>query len=310
MANMPVHIEYFHVRIHLFFIGADMIEDLRYVLSQYLNPERTRLLIGAVSTLYEYNYTSFESPILQLINVLPDVGSEKMLMDTATIIERSMEIVLREHGLTFVSGDLTIKMDILDGLKTLETYDDHEALVDIATDEEDPSQALCEMLALVTNRSWADFAEPLGDVPSSLIERLLSVHEREMGIREALEDDDSDATEIDVCKLRARLKNYLSKSGKDLMAADLVASGYRVGTSIDQLLTAKLDELYSFMPKKPELAAKNLMSIALMSSESISTLKQAINDRLEDLYDDVSFITGVDVALTDEMRKVVAYEQE
>lgn len=291
-----------------------MIEEVRFVLEKHQSPERVSLIMGALSLFYEYDYTAHEFELINSINSEDLIAGDGVVLAINNIVETAANEIIKAHEIVLnVETSLRNKINILDGLKTLETFTDSDAVLNaIDEDYEDPNQILANLLALVTDREWGDYADVLHNVPNALINRINDIHVK---LKEGQEIEDDIVEEGLQCKdleceaLRNRVKDYMKRnSGEEkLLIETMVSEGYRVGLDFDYMINETAETLESFYPKNPQAAAKNIMSLALASPISVSDLKNEIGERLENLYDDMTFITNVDIALTEEMKKVVAY---
>lgn len=286
-----------------------MIDELDYVLTECVSPERKRVYMSAVDILHDYDFHSFDFEIQNIIPVQNIIGTEQMITDIHNVINTACDTVFREHGLSVSTDALPIKVAILRGLKDIQSFEDHDTVVALCMDGGEASEIFADLMELVVDRPWGEVMNAISAVPQNLIERLKELHAQNSRDEETEIDDIQDdmlharTTEV----LRQRVKGYMKRTQETLVIDTLVQEGYRVGASMKHYLGGAADKLASYEPKQPTQAARDLLSLALATHTEEKDLKKLIGETIEEIYADMSFITDVDIALTDEMRKVVVH---
>lgn len=283
-----------------------MIDELNYVLEQTVTPERKSVLLSAVNILHEYNFHGMDFEIVQMIQTEDVIGTDNLVNGIETVISRGLDVVLRNHGLVTTNPDTRLRSAALNGLMDLQFYDDHDAVLAEIDNTTDPTMSLCNLLAMVTDRDWGDFATLFVDVPSTLLDKLEELHTSMMNGEESEIEELTDdvITEGKKAEIKERLRRYLKHEPKDLIIPTLIAGGHRLGTDAKVYMDAASEKLRSYEKRDAERIAKEFMAIALASPLQTRDFRNAIGEWLEETYDSIDVITAVDVALDNEMAKV------
>lgn len=284
-----------------------MYEELSAALSHNVPVPQKMEVLTLVQTLHDYDFHDMDFELINIMGQDSTIGTEQMIGDIRTVIETGAHKVLEQLGLKVYADNFSLLNAVLRGLKLIEDYEDSETIISTTSDEVDNTQVLSDLLALVTDWEWSDFAQVLGDVPRGLLERIITVHEEHIQDQESEAEETVEAVEERqrIANYRERVKRYLTHHKDIAFARNLLDQGFRLGYEPKHYINAVFDELVEFEEnKKAERVAHEMVALMLMSNIPIAQLRNTIGEWLEKIYTDMTFVTNIDVAVTDEMPKV------
>lgn len=276
-----------------------MFEAVDAYLEGKVSPERKDLILGCLARLEAYNLNAAVNEIVPMIESATDTPFEQILLDIDQILNVGMDRVLGEMSITMNTDSLMIKDAILDGLKVLEDFSDHGLIVQMCDASDDEQQTLCELLELVTEKTWSDYAEVIASVNPALITRIADIHRKV----EESEEDDVAIPAPDMTR-QAMIMKFFKAFAVTLAKTDIQDNATMLGTPVSILLTAHMDKLHEFDPRAPKQAAIEIVGLALISDLPNNDLIRKTKELIDDVYADINFITQVDVAMDDVFKEV------
>lgn len=277
-----------------------MYEKLDNFLHKSAGIFKRDLIMGAMYTLERYGHVGAWSEICQMLDTANDVDVQQVVMDIEIITNTGLNVVLNAHQIVVDNFNISVKIDILDGLKDLQDYENHATILQFTDLDDDPIHTLSDLLEVVTMHDWAHFANELTSVSSSLIRRLGDIH-REMEESVQIEN----ALPVEEVRRQALLKfiqTYPTSIAKEALINDLTM----VGTPFKMIIHRYRSRIDVFEPSAAQQAAIELVGFALMSDITLMDFAKQCKDLIDECYADVNFITQVDVEMDNVLNGVMS----
>lgn len=277
-----------------------MFEKLEVFLDNVSSPGFKGDVLAALLIMQRYGFMNAWSEISQLLDTSNDIPADKLVIDIDTIIQTGLNVILENHQIN-MDSPIGIKIDVLEGLKTLQDYEDSTTVLQHCDADSDPVQTLCDLLAIVTDKTWADFSDAITYVSKALIVRLGDLH------REQDENKEHEAPTpgIEPTRKEAIKKHfykYLTSLPKKAVMEDMTM----IGTPIDMLIERYRDTLNEYEPLAAKQTAIDLVGLSLISDVSMTDFVRQTKDLIEGIYSDVNFITKVDSEMDAVFKEVMA----
>ena len=268
-----------------------MYDALSDFLERTAGPDRVGPVIAAMHILERYGLVNTFSEISLYLNTANGVDIQQVLLNIDSMTHAGLNAVLDAHQIK-VDGNLSMKVDVLEGLKVLMDYEDSSTIMQFCELDDDPIQTLSDMLAMVTTRTWADYADALQSVSRALINRLADLH-RDRDEEMAME---TPTLTVDPVRKEASLRHfngYLTSLAKHAVVEDMS----QLGTSFELLVERYKETLAEYEPRAAKQAAIDIVGLALIGDISMTDFIRQTKDKIEHIYTDINFITQVDMEM-------------
>lgn len=275
-----------------------MYERLEQFLGKNTSDIKRGVVMAGIYILEEYGLVSAWSEIAQMLETSNNVDTAQLVLDVEVIVNQGVNNVLAQHQIK-AEGNLGIKIDILESLKILMDYEDSATIIQFCDLDDDPTQTLCDLMELVSNRTWGEYADVLKEVSGSLIRKLADIH-RAKGEAEDLEQ----SFRVEPQRKEALVKHintYLVSLTKRALAEDMTM----IGTPFKMIIHRYNDEITSLQPMAAKQAAIELVGLSLISDTSLSDFTRQVKDQIEEIYSDTNFITQVDMEIDNVIKEVM-----
>lgn len=278
-----------------------MFDKLENYLNQWLSEERRGVILDALDAMELYNFPNAWSEISALLEYATDEPLDMILDAIETIIQSGLNTLFGMHALV-IQGGIDVKTRVLVGLKTLQNYDDPQTILAMTSDLSDPIQSFCDLLGLVTDRSWADYVDYVTDVSPTLLQRIGALYsaQEEMDV----EDDGFPAPEP---RKSVLVKEFLTKYPGALASVAIKDECRPIGVPLAILLNDAKLPLVLLEPNAPDQAALEIAGLVLISDTPINDYVKVAKDQLEVVFSDINFITKADVALGNYLTEISQY---
>jgi hypothetical protein len=229
-----------------------------------------------------------------------DFSFEDMLMiddivDAGTTIGKMTHFITDlQHGIlgTFgveVDAELTIAdlTMFIRAILDIEDYEDSEALVRITMGELRPDESFAEIVALMSHHNADELLYKIERVDASLIRRIQDVAS---ATDDELVTDEERLQRSKYVHMLRRFCHYINSRQLTVvdMIRDGIAVGYPFSVYADQIGRA-------FEGIVPEHVAKEMIAMALVSSDGINNPTSTIKAHLENYVADLNTITKIDI---------------
>lgn len=275
-----------------------MYEKLEYFLDRNTSEMKRGLVLAGLDILNKYGLVAAWSEISQMLDTSNDIDAPQLLLDIEVIINTGLNNVLAQHQIQ-AEGFLGIKIDILEGLKTLMDYEDSATILQFCDMDDDSVQTLSDLLEIVTVRTWADYSDVLKSVSPSLIRKLGELH-RAKGESEDLEQ----SFKVEPARREALVKHfnsYLMSLTKQAVSEDMTM----IGTPFNYIANRYKEQLADLQPMAAKQAAIEMVGLSLVSDTSLTDFVRTTKDRVDEIYSDINFITQVDSEIDNVVKEVM-----
>ena len=242
---------------------------------------------------------------LELEHYQDDYVTALMMSGTVDINETTDKILkithdlqaslLESHDITLVSDtSIAIQTMFLNIILDIQKYDDKDTLAQITKLHAEPNEVLAELGAVVTHKNADDLLMYIERVSPAFVG----------AVTEMCEDIPEQITEEELNQKQKyiTLFNTFTKIAdtRDLAITNLLNSGLDLG----YLFVVYMNVIGSELDDMPvEVAAKNLIASALISSDGCDNPISIIQKSLDTYISDLSHITKITVIITDLLLK-------
>lgn len=207
-----------------------MFEELETYLLTITSPELTEVYITCLETLASAGITSTVDDLSDVLATESVVGRDQMINEIEAYLRSVMDATCNQFGV-FLQDEFNIKYAeaIVRGLNLLTNWDDRETIESICLAELPPEDKLSDLLELVTEYSWVEYASTVARVTPGIFDRLLE--------QVTTTEDDFDAiNNSPVAHIIVRVRSLLQQVDNPWILDD-VDQGAKLGGSLESLLT-------------------------------------------------------------------------
>ena len=242
----------------------------------------------AAALMEEYNVTEFQDDLMGLVARMESYEPLELSDLFYTRVYTYVKQVIEAHDIRLDDeAELSVLLQIADGIKNLETWQDHDGIVNVLNGPANPEETLAVLLNMVTLLGQGQVALSVPNVSVSFLEKLEEIHSQE--------SDKADTEAEHNFELIAQLKlvkEYINYD--EALGFKMVRSGYRLGAPIQYYLD-RLKKHTELLEDKQ--VSKELFVLLFMASDTYQDYSIVISELLGKLYDDLNRISAVNTQL-------------
>lgn len=279
-----------------------MFEKLEDYLKKWVDELRASVYLDALDSLSKIGFDNAWQEISLILDSEEDIPLSILLDDITTIIIVGLDAVLASHGIA-VDGEIPIKTKILDGIITLQDFDDSYMITAIIEDSDDPVYVFSNLLDLVSEHSAEYYHPHLVSVSSGFIRQVKFLYNKELENEEAVVFDNNNIQKQTLIAL------YCEKYPNCLLKTEIVDELRPIGTPFENLIQSHRLALSLYEPKGVDIAAMEIVGLSLLSDITLSDFKKKTKELPELVYTDMTFIANLDSALDKYIDEILRHEQ-
>lgn len=268
-----------------------MLDLLHHFLVGNATPEMSDSITEAYKLLENMNAGDLDFDLNDMLMVDDVVDTNVTMSKIQTYFTTIQHDMLAQYGITMddevAIDDLTM---VLKAVFELEDYEDTEALLRLTMSDMRADETFAEVLALITHKDAVSLLSLFEEVDTSLIRRIQDI---------ASATDDELVTDEERIR-RSQYMHHLQRfchyiNSKELevvkMLKDGITVGYPYAAYADQIGRA-------FEGTIPEQVAREMVAMALISSDGHNNPMEVIKGSLEDYVADLNTVTKIHIEVT------------
>lgn len=278
-----------------------MLDILRDYLTEAAGPEVTQMISDAHEQFDRFGMDNYDEGFAELLMVDDETDTGNTITGIINLTRELLDGLLHQHGVRLVQ-DTTIRLrtDVVRALQDIPDYSDKQALIAIVQTPGDACERFSEVLALVTKYTPEGILPNLEFVSHMLIQKILDT------VNEDLLQAQDDADRIWRAARILKFKNFMDANHQTESAIQqLVYRGVDAGFPFKMYLN--IIE-YEFEGTDPDLAAINLIGMALLSTDGYENPMGCIEPHLEHMISDPMNVTKVAVAIRNKLVEFAQHE--
>jgi hypothetical protein len=280
----------------------EMFTKFENCLNLWTNPVKKELLLNAVEVLAKHGSYRAWTEISQFLEYASNEG------DTSNSIEYvencltiDLERVLEEHTI-ITDTTMDVRVSILEGLLFVDAVEDCETILGFINGSDNEMDLLFQLLEYATNKPWDYFSDGILSVSPFLIERLEEVlNERNISTEE--EDDNPDKPKVEKEKLE-KLSSFIEKFPNSIITEAISDDFMAVGLTLNILCEKFKLSITNLQSESAKHAAIELLGLVLCSDTPFANIVTETKKLIEYFFNDIRFVTEVDMALETVVREV------
>ncbi len=251
--------------------------DLKLFLSGMVHPDRQDQLLLAATTLTQLGIYSHELAITNALALDSVSDNSTTLATVESVLMTTLLDTIYEHGIQVIEPPISVLLEILNAIYSIDNYGDPIAIVDIINAEETSEETFSEIMSLVSSMSVEDILPYLESVNPALIQRIYSiVSQAEENLLPGLSDEDDGTVSDMINDCRDRLKAFVTNRPNSLIHQQLI-DGVGLALPFDSYIEQDRDALEELPGKS---LAIELYGMALASNLSAVSIKPTIEEVL------------------------------
>lgn len=268
-----------------------MLDILEQFLNEKVTSELKTTIGNSIQIFEDFNLPDYEEKYEQILMLHDSVDASTT---STAIFETTYELVtqlLNEHG-TFYNEEtpLDVLNNFLRAIHEIQIYDNPDDVIRTCQLDESENVVFCELISLVSEMPVEQMLIYVDKVDKSLISRIYDLMLLWNG--EEHEEVSIDAVKELVLRLKAFTRFIMST---DLIAVNLLT----LGTSANLPYAVYLDIVgKNIEMMKNDYAAKELIGLALISSDASNNTQIAIRNNIEKYISDPIKITAIDIEVS------------
>ena len=269
--------------------GTDVIEPIELFLSRTIDVDRLTMYQDAIDTAKRQEKYSVMDTVNSILPNGEDESPAEIEMLIYNSLSRQFRDLLLEYEVIVAGGSLPFLTRLLKAVNVLDEWDQSQAFIDIATNEEyQPKYRLYQLLTAIDTFDEEEYSGIVQMVSMSLLERIVEVHKQKV-----LEVEDSVSTEmVDLTVLRK-----VGKAHNDLILNKLIRDNKVKNILPIPIISSLFNEYYDAGTMEPPQLAKELLATFLISGLTGPQLLDAVKEQLPTLVADDVLISKTTILL-------------
>lgn len=269
-----------------------MLDILRLYLVEAATPEFLDVMTDAHAFFERAQLPYFEDEYVSILQQADsmDLGEVNTQISNQTILIQNQ--LLKERGIVLTEeATIDFRTQILNGLMNLDEFENTQEMLDILNSDVNEIEKFAELIATATTLE----EEELMILTENVGPNFVAVT-RDM--IQSRNDNVIDEDEIVFKAARASLFNRFKAftGDNELVMGELFDKGIDVGFPFSTYVDV-VDRDYEAMA--PDVAARNLIAMALCSSDGADNPQSIIKSRIDSLIADPARVTKIDIKITD-----------
>lgn len=270
--------------------GIDVLEPIEMFLSATIDVDRLTMYQTAIDVFKrQEKYTVIESVNSILPNAVDESPADIEMLINTSLCKHFREL-LAEYDVIANGGSLPFLTRLAVAVNALDSWDQSQAFVDIASNQEYlPKYRLYQLISDIDTFDEEEYSAVVTMVSMSLLERIAEVHESKVVEQYA---DEVSTEAIDLTTLRK-----VARSSNDRIINRMLADGKIRNVLPVPIITALFKEYCDPSTIQPEDLAKELISVYLVSGQTSNVLIEIIKEQLPAIVQDDLLISKVGLLL-------------
>lgn len=282
-----------------------MLDILRDYLVDATSPEIVDQIEKAHDAFDRIGLQDYAPGFEQLLMTNDDADESDTLGGIIDLTKRLANQILQQHSIMASDqASVTVLTEFIEALVELQQASDHiPEILKICAQQHDPEELFAELVALVGTNEAEHYLVELEHVSRALINRIAELARSQEFA--TVEEDEGER------EFREERISKFNKFMHFILDPEL---------AISRIAQMDIDAGYPFIVYanmvgrefeglEPEVAAQNLIGMALLSGDGFQTPTVVIKANLENLVSDVDMITKIDIAVSDLLVRFQAYDQ-
>lgn len=265
-----------------------MLAILKETLDSQASPEFVSMIDEAHALFDDYELPDFTFEFEQILGIADN--SEPGDLNTQVYeLTRELQFQVLHSHLVFPSTEATVSNlnKILTALMKIEQTEFIEEVLSICENEINPTEAFCEVIALVGGYEISDIVASIEHVEISLIRRTmeLMIRRKESEFLNVIDH----TTRTEVINRYKDFSNDPAFPEAPLMSR-YFEEGAELGLTFDTYIKYVREHLQS---EKADAIAREYIAAALISCDVPKNPREVIKDKLNDVYTEIDIITPI-----------------
>ena len=267
--------------------------ELRNYLTLSTDQDTVDIFDDAIDVIERYDIPDYMDLFDQVYGEASYLSDVEVVDGFKNTLSSILSTIISQHGIE-LKDDVLIseKIAISLGLYRLNDYEDRSSMLLILETEQSPQETLSELLSLVSEYAIEKILSLLESVSPFVISNL----------RNIIVTPETNKLEP-VEETRQQIEDYSkfkNKFGQPILWSDKYFSHVEaIGLPYSVYMNIYVNEKQeSFTELQLPLIAKDIVSIACLSEETVSKAKEIVQEYSDRIYSDLNLITKLDMAVT------------
>lgn len=276
-----------------------MFDKFENCLNKWVTPEKRELYLTAVSVLARHGSYRAWTEISQYIEFAETQDSTSMIVDTIdNCLMIDIERVLEEHTI-IVETTMSVMVTILESLLFIDVCEDSQTLLNLLEGSENEMEVLFRLLEFASGKPWEYFSEGILSVSPFLLERMQEILTNKTITTESSVEDNS----IETDKLQ-KLSTFIEKYPNSFVTKAITDDFMHIGMPIDILIEKFKLDIAALQQESAKHSAIEMLGLSLVSDTPFTNAVTKAKSLIEYFFNDIRFMTDVDIALDNIVREV------
>ena len=267
--------------------------ELRNYLTLSTDQDTVDIFDDAIDVIERYDIPDYMDLFDQVYGEASYLSDVEVVDGFKNTLSSILSTIISQHGIE-LKDDVLIseKIAISLGLYRLNDYEDRSSMLLILETEQSPQETLSELLSLVSEYAIEKILSLLESVSPFVISNLRNIIVTpETNKLEPVEETRQQIE--DYSKFKNKFGQHILWSDKYFSHVEAIGLPYSVYMNI--YVNEKQE---SFTELQLPLIAKDIVSIACLSEETVSKAKEIVQEYSDRIYSDLNLITKLDMAVT------------
>ena len=278
---------YVDANVVLILRGKSMSDVFEYVINQNVDPVRADLLKKGADLIEAMGFYNHWVEIENLMGLESQMDPFELMNDIGFLITDGLRMLLNNFSIQTNSDDIEKMIATVEGINTVEEYEDFDAVLAILDTEQSPEEKLAELVAMVTEYEDFDLLPVYDIVGARLLSKIESLFKDEPLDNEPYDMETSTGFIIQ------RLKEFM-KEDRDYLIAGELENGMPLGLD-PAIVLSKIEN--SLLDIPTSAIAEQLLAALLSSHLSGTEIVDFAKDYIEETFSDANEVSAINQAV-------------
>lgn len=278
------------------------VEPIEAYLRRSICPDKLALYQPIIDLIKENQMFSIMDAINALVDKTDQQGPSDILDELNDTLTKYLKQLIAEFDVICSSQDIVFLKQFYEILTLLESFDQHEVVINICRNEDDPVRRLYELMSLIDNFDEMQFMERVIAVPLMLFERLIELHQSAAVVEQDLLQSPFPVENINLIR-------KIAERNPQSLVVTMIRDQVIVPGMNAQLLTDSIAEPFIELDvRDSKRIATELITLYLLTGENSSVLLKTVQTHMEQLVDDINQVHGIFSVLQSTLNEIMTYD--
>lgn len=283
-------------------IGELAIEPIEAYLQRSICADKLALYQPIIDLIKQNQVFSVMDSINALVDKTNDQTPNDILDELNDTLTKYLKQLIAEFDIVCSSEDIIFLKEFYEILSLLDSFDQHETIINICNNGESTLSRLYDLMNLIIPFDEMNFYDRVTAVPLMFFDRLIEIHTVALNEVKEIYNDEFPVENLNLIR-------KIAERNPQSVIVSLIREQYIVPGMNAQQLTNMISSHFLEMDLRDnKRIATELITLYLLTGENSSTVLKTVQTHMEQLVEDINQSHGIFSVLQSTMSEIKAYD--